>query len=96
MLTWTAAIQIVDRGQIAPDTQVDDHLDAVDLPETYDEPITLEHLTTHTPGFEARGRGDSVSDPQHVRPLAESVSTDVPRVFARLVNSPSTPTTPPR
>jgi CubicO group peptidase (beta-lactamase class C family) len=78
VLTWTAAMQIVDRGQIAPDAPVDDHLEAVDLPETYDEPITLEHLATHTPGFEVRGRGDSVSDPRHVRPLAESVSTDVP------------------
>ena len=78
VLTWTAAMQLVDRGQIEPDAPVDDHLDAVDLPETYDEPITLEHLATHTPGFEVRGRGDSVSDPRHVRPLAESVSTDVP------------------
>lgn len=78
VLTWTAAIQIVDRGQIASDAPVDDHLEAVDLPDTYDEPITLEHLATHTPGFEVRGRGDSVSEPWHVRPLAESVSTDVP------------------
>ena len=78
VLTWTAAMQIVDRGQIAPDAPVDDHLEAVDLPNTYDEPITLEHLATHTPGFEVRGRGDSVSDPEHVRPLDESVSTDVP------------------
>ncbi|WP_239638621.1 serine hydrolase domain-containing protein [Halorubrum saccharovorum] len=78
VLAWTAAMQVVDGGQIAPDAPVDDHLDAVDLPDTYDEPITLEHLATHTPGFEARGRGDSVSDPEHVRPLAESVSTDVP------------------
>jgi len=78
VLTWTAAMQIVDRGQIAPDAPVDDHLEAVDLPETYDEPITLEHLATHTPGFEVRGRGDSVSDPRHVRPLVESVSTDMP------------------
>jgi len=78
VLTWTAAMQVVDRGQIEPDAPVDDYLDAVDLPETYDEPITLEHLATHTPGFEVRARGDSVSDPRHVRPLAESVSTDIP------------------
>ncbi|WP_254921993.1 serine hydrolase [Halorubrum sp. Eb13] len=78
VLTWTAAMQIVDRGQIAPFDAVDGHLEAVDLPETFDEPITLEHLATHTPGFEVRARGDSVSNPTHVRPLAESVSTDVP------------------
>jgi len=78
VLTWTAAMQVVDRGEITPDAPVDDHLEAVDLPGTYDEPITLEHLATHTPGFEVRGRGDSVRDPQYVRPLTESVSTDVP------------------
>jgi CubicO group peptidase (beta-lactamase class C family) len=78
VVTWTAAMQVVDRGRIAPDAPVDDHLDTVDIPQTYDEPITLEHLATHTPGIEVRGRGDSVRDPEYVRPLAESVSTDVP------------------
>lgn len=78
VVTWTAAMQLVDRGRIALDAPVDDYLDAVDIPQTYDEPITLEHLATHTPGFEVRGRGDSVRDPTYVRPLAESVSTDVP------------------
>lgn len=78
VVTWTAVMQLVDRGRITPDAPVDDHLDAVDIPQTYDEPIALEHLATHTPGFEVRGRGDSVRDPEYVRPLAESVSTDVP------------------
>jgi len=76
--TWTAAMQVVDRGQITPDAPVDDHLETVDLPDTYDEPIALEHLATHTPGFEVRGRGDSARKPEYIRPLAESVSTDVP------------------
>jgi len=78
VVTWTAAMQLVDRGRIAPDAPVGDHLDAVDIPQTYDEPITLEHLATHTPGFDVRGRGDSVRDSKYVRPLSESVSTDVP------------------
>lgn len=78
VVTWTAAMQVVDRDRIAPDAPVDDHLEAVDIPQTYDEPITLKHLATHTPGFEVRGQGDSVRNPKYVRPLAESVSTDVP------------------
>jgi CubicO group peptidase (beta-lactamase class C family) len=78
VLTWMAAMQIVDRGQIAPDAPVNTQLDALEIPETYDEPITLEHLATHTAGFEVRGRGDSVDEPKYVRPLAESVSTHVP------------------
>jgi len=78
VVTWTAAMQLVDRDRIAPDAPVDDHLEAVDLPETYDDPITLEHLATHTAGFGVRARGDSVRDPEYVRPLAEAVSTDIP------------------
>jgi CubicO group peptidase (beta-lactamase class C family) len=78
VVTWTAAMQLVDRGRIAPDAPLDDHLDAVDVPQAYDEPIALEHLATHTSGFDVRGRGDSVREPGYVRPLAESVSTDVP------------------
>ncbi|WP_258555389.1 serine hydrolase domain-containing protein, partial [Halopelagius longus] len=78
VVTWTAAMRAVDRGRVAPDSPVNDHLRAVTIPQTYDDPITLEHLATHTPGFEVRSRGDSVRDPEYVRPLAESVSTHVP------------------
>ncbi|WP_207225343.1 serine hydrolase domain-containing protein [Natrinema hispanicum] len=78
VVTWTAAMQIVDRDRVEPDAPVDDHLEAVDLPETFDDPIALEHLATHTSGLEVRGRGDSVRNPEYVRPLAESVSTDMP------------------
>ncbi|MFC6725566.1 serine hydrolase domain-containing protein, partial [Halobium palmae] len=78
VVTWTAAMQLVDRDRLAVDAPVNAALDAVDLPQTYDRSITLEHLATHTPGFQVRAQGDSVSDPDHVRPLAESVSTDVP------------------
>ncbi|WP_207212749.1 serine hydrolase domain-containing protein [Halogeometricum borinquense] len=76
--TWTAAMQLVDRDKVEGDAPVNDSLDAVEIPQTYDEPITLEHLATHTPGFELRGWGDAVNKPQYVRPLAESVSTNVP------------------
>lgn len=78
VVTWTAAMQLVDRGRLTTDEPVDDRLDAVDIPQRYDDPITLEHLATHTPGFEVRGWGDAVRDPEYVRPLAESVSNQMP------------------
>lgn len=78
VVTWTAAMQAIDRGRLTSDAPVDDHLEAVDIPQTYDDPITLAHLATHTSGFGVRGRGDSVREPAYVRPLAESVATDVP------------------
>lgn len=78
VVTWTVAMQMVDMNRVDPYAPVHDHIEAVLIPETYDDPITLEHLATHTPGFEVRGWGDSVRDPAYVRPLAESVSTNVP------------------
>jgi CubicO group peptidase (beta-lactamase class C family) len=78
VITWTAAVQAIDRGRLTADAPVDDHLEAVDIPQTFDDPVTLAHLATHTSGFGVRGRGDSVRDPAYVRPLAESVATDVP------------------
>lgn len=76
--TWTAAMQLVDADRVDAGASVNDYLDAVTVPRADYEPVTLEHLATHTPGFEVRGWGDAVRDPAYVRPLAESVSTDVP------------------
>ena len=78
VVTWTAAMQLIDRDRITSDAPVTEYLDTVEIPQTFDDPITLEHLATHTPGFEVRGWGDSVREPTYVRPLAESVSTNVP------------------
>lgn len=78
VVTWTAAMQLVDHDRIDSDAPVNDYLTAVEIPQRYDDPITLKHLATHTPGFEVRGWGDSVQNPEYVRPLAESVSTDIP------------------
>lgn len=77
-LTWTAAMQLIDQGEIASDIPVNDALTSLAIPQAYDKPIRLWHLATHTAGFEARPFGNAVNDPEHVRPLAESVSTDIP------------------
>jgi len=78
LFTWTAAMQAVERGDLAIDEDVDATLEAVDLPETYDEPIRLDHLATHTPGFEERVRGTFVQNESELRPLAEMLRTEQP------------------
>ncbi len=56
LFTWTAVMQQVEEGKLDLNTDVREYID-FDIPETFDEPITLTHLLTHTPGFEDRGLG---------------------------------------
>lgn len=56
VFTATAVMQLIEAGDLDLDTDVRDYLD-FDLPLTYDEPVTLRHLLSHTAGFEDRYRG---------------------------------------
>jgi CubicO group peptidase (beta-lactamase class C family) len=56
LFTWTAVMQQVEEGKLDLDADVRDYID-FDIPETFDDPITLTHLLTHTPGFEDRSLG---------------------------------------
>ncbi len=49
---WTAIMQLVQQGRIDLDTDVNEYLTDLEVPATYDEPVRLRHLMTHTPGFE--------------------------------------------
>lgn len=51
--TWVAVLQLRDQGLLDLDRDVNDYLD-FPIPDTYDQPITLRHILTHTPGFEDR------------------------------------------
>jgi CubicO group peptidase (beta-lactamase class C family) len=51
--TWMAVLQLRDAGLVDLDADVNDYLD-FRIPTTFDDPITLRHLMTHTPGFEDR------------------------------------------
>ena len=87
-VTGTAVMTAVENGTVDLDTDVNEYLDEDLIPDTYDEPVTLEHLGTHTAGFEtsvvglfAREKGDvgslqeSVQGvPQRVRPPGELAS----------------------
>ncbi|MHA2020266.1 MAG: serine hydrolase domain-containing protein [Candidatus Thorarchaeota archaeon] len=51
-LTATAIMQLVEDGLIDLDADVNDYLEAFKVPNTFSEPITIEHLLTHTSGLE--------------------------------------------
>ncbi|MFV2195441.1 serine hydrolase domain-containing protein [Nocardiopsis sp. LOL_012] len=55
-VTATAVMGLVQEGELDLDADVNDYLDFT-LPAAFDEPVTMRHLLSHTPGFEERLRG---------------------------------------
>lgn len=52
LFTWTAIMQLYEEGKVDLHTDINEYLTAFQIPDTFDEPITLTHLMTHTAGFE--------------------------------------------
>jgi CubicO group peptidase (beta-lactamase class C family) len=71
LVTWTAVMQGVEDGRIELDRDVNDYLtdSAVSIPDTYPEPVNLEHLGTHSAGFEDVFAGMVTDDPDDIRPM---------------------------
>lgn len=80
--TAVAVLQLVDEGVLDLDEDVNAYLpEQARLPDTFDEPVTLHHLLTHTAGFEDRLGSTAVTDPDDLLALDEYVrDTDVERV----------------
>ena len=57
LFTWTAVMQLAERGQLDLDADVNTYLKSFQIPATYPEPITMKHLLSHTPGFEEGALG---------------------------------------
>jgi CubicO group peptidase (beta-lactamase class C family) len=53
LLTWTAVMQQVERGRLSLDDDVNRHL-SFRIPESFDAPVRVRDLMTHTAGFEDR------------------------------------------
>jgi len=74
LFVWTAIMQLVEQGKINLDTDVHEYLpnDFLDL--SFDTPITITHLLTHTAGFEERSELIFTFDTKNIIPLEEYVS----------------------
>jgi CubicO group peptidase (beta-lactamase class C family) len=77
-VTGTAVMTAVEDGDVDLDTDVNEYLDEDLVPDTYDEPVTLEHLGTHTAGFETRVVGLFARDKGDVDSLKKAVQ-EVPK-----------------
>ncbi|WP_326551780.1 serine hydrolase domain-containing protein [Micromonospora sp. NBC_01813] len=81
LATATAVMQLVQDGRVDLDADIDEYLDFT-VPRNFDEPITMRHLLTHTPGFEERiagliGKEGTTAD------LRKALVTDPPEQIYR-------------
>ena len=52
LFTWTALMQQVEQGKVDLDADVNQYVTQFKVPSTFDHPITVRNLMTHTPGLE--------------------------------------------
>ncbi|MDS0222275.1 beta-lactamase family protein [Haloarcula sp. S1AR25-5A] len=80
LVTWTAVMQGVEDGQLELDRDVNGYLtdSTVTVPDTYARPVTLEHLGTHSAGFEDTFSGMVTDDPDEIRPMEEILTDHQP------------------
>ena len=79
LFTWTAVMQLVEQGKLDLDADVNTYLTQFKIPATYQAPITLRHVLTHTVGLEDGGIGYLMArSPQQIVPLARSLAEHIP------------------
>lgn len=81
LFTWTSVMQLVDAGQLDLHTDVNDYLD-FEIPATFEQPITLWHLLTHTPGLEDTNIGGSAHKVEDIMPLGDAMKATIPERIA--------------
>jgi CubicO group peptidase (beta-lactamase class C family) len=82
LFTWTAVMQLVERGKLDLDADVNTYLDFKIPPGPAGEPITLRNIMTHTPGFEEAVKELITENPDRLIPLGEAVKRWTPnRIF---------------
>ncbi|MDX1579639.1 MAG: serine hydrolase domain-containing protein, partial [Gemmatimonadota bacterium] len=69
-LTAAAVLTLLEDGRVDLDTDINEYLTRVRVPNTYPEEITLRHLLTHTAGLDERLFG------QHARTREEALSLE--------------------
>lgn len=79
LVTWTAVMQLVERGQLDLKADINSYLADNPVPPTFPEPITLENLMAHSAGFEDLATGLGSIDPGGLLTLDEYLRTYRPK-----------------
>lgn len=78
LLTWTAVMQLVERGKLDLDADIDTYLD-FRLRDDYPQPVTLRQLMTHSAGFEPSLRHRFAGDESRLPALGDYLKAAQPR-----------------
>jgi len=74
LFTWVSVMQLVEQGKLDLDADVNSYLQDFQIKDTFDQPITLRNIMTHTSGFEDGALGYLIiDDPAKAIPLAEAM-----------------------
>jgi len=79
LFTWTAVMQLVEQGRLDLNAPISTYVDQFEIPNAFGVPLTLNHVMTHSPGFEDGAAGFLFADePEDLVPLAESLAAHIP------------------
>lgn len=81
LLTWTAVMQLVEKGKLDLDADVNQYLD-FEIPPFDGKPVTLRNIMTHTSGIEETARGLITGNPDDAITLEDYVKVIPTRIFA--------------
>ena len=78
VFTATAAMQLVEQGQIALDVDVNRYLERFQIEPAFGAPVTLFHLLTHTAGFDDRNVARKARTPADMESLGSYLARRMP------------------
>ena len=79
LFVWTTVMQEFEKGRINLTQDVNTYMGEVQIPDTYDQPVTMTHLMTHTPGFEDRVIGLFRRTEEEVGVLKDVLIDEMPK-----------------
>lgn len=80
VLTGVATMQMVDRGLLRLDADVNQYHSEAKVPVTFPQPITAHHLLTHTAGFDQLGLNRHARSREEVRQLGAWLAENLVRL----------------
>ncbi len=78
LFTWTSVMQLYEQGRIDLNADVNTYLKEFKVPATFPQPITMNNLLSHTPGFEEKYAGIAARTPKDLVPLGRWLATHMP------------------
>ncbi len=78
LFVWLPVMQLVEQGKVDLDTDINEYLVSLQIPATFEKPVTMAHLMTHTAGFEEQVIGLFGRGPESLLPLADILRQELP------------------